>query len=88
MTLRQRPLFSRAGIEQNKRTYQVTISDSSGRSVIGNLKNEFNVILKAVSKQNLAPTDKKKLLTNYFTGIYGLVDKNKFSDFINTITIE
>lgn len=53
-----------------------------------NLKKEFNVILKAVNKQNFAPTDKKKLLTDYFTDVYGMCCENKFSDFINNITIK
>lgn len=52
MTLRQRPLFSQRGIEQNKRTYQVVIrphaeSQEGLGSVIGNLKNEFSMALNA-----------------------------------------
>ncbi|MCD6112468.1 MAG: hypothetical protein J7J86_04270, partial [Bacteroidales bacterium] len=51
-----------------------------------NLEKEFNVILKAVNKQNYSQTEKKQLLANYFTSIYGLCDEKRFTDFINKIS--
>ncbi len=48
-----------------------------------NLEKEFRVILKAVNQQNYSLTNKKQLLTNYFSNIYGLCDGDRFSDFLN-----
>ena len=53
-----------------------------------NLEKEFNVILKAVNKQNFEPINKKKLLINYFTDVYGVCCEKKISEFINSIEIK